>query len=490
MVQFLSIFTGLWAWCTSLFGVETGNNGASPALASELLSAFLIKDITSNVSEFTARNRDFYRNMAARHGSPNYTLHWHFMSASNAYLSDIHQNILFERAFYSLDPTRGHRGTIDKSFIVYSQWAEDWSEQLSFPRFLDVNETAGSIYFDDFSGKTRVMEGPEDAKVIYDPDTQKLILNFNMLTPSSDRQMLTQEVEVLTIDRNSSNPDVITDQIAAANTDKYEYFMAKTEPLMQFEHDNGHRESAEKNWVPIIIQGEVHYLYSLFPLRIIKCVADDATDKLNFNPDKDVTGAMKTCTVKFNGPVVGGSRQTGPVRSGTNWVEYSPGLYFSFARTRVSHKKCSGYALYRPNLVLLRFDVDKNTEEYANPRIIYISEPITKFDDEIFALYSKTGLSNGNKCDDRAIITPGSITRWIPKDGDGSDELDLVVGVNDDINVVVRLMGVDEAINNALIKEPSLKKCQKLAKKGTLMKKAQKSMTEFIEREIVPTKTK
>lgn len=473
MAGFIGMIGKLWYWCFQLFGKETPNSltklgdistSFSP---NDYFNLIFLKDISTNDVDFVSRHVDFYHNMSMRHGAPNYKLHWHFMSGASAYLPDYKANLLIERLFYSLDAGKGHRTIVDKSFIVYSLWNKNWTAPIIPSRFLEVNETAGSIYIDDLSNRTRSMEGPEDPRLIYDPKTKKIHLNFNVMTPKGDRQMFGETIQIT---HSHANKD-------------FEY--KKTEPLAQFEHVRKYRAVTEKNWVPIMIQDELHYLYSLTPLRILKCeknpdISQRSVKNLKRDEGVDVTGFKKTCVVKFKGEAVNKGSQTGALRSGTNWLEYAPGVYFSLARTRIMNPKCS-FAFYRPHLIVMKFDINEKTGEYYDPRILYVSDPITKFDERLFALYTKKGLGSGNSCDDRTVLTPGSISNWNPAE----DLIDVVISINDDVNAVMRIEGFGRLIGKALDNEPSAKKSKAMTRKGTLAIRAEKEMKEYIEKSII-----
>lgn len=469
MAGFLGFLTHIWVWCLRLFGQQPRTQGSSSPDDATIsttgqLEMWNVRDVSANLVEFVATHGDFYRDMSARHGSPNYKLHWHVMSGSGFYHDSVGKNILLERLFYSLDPGKGHRTIIDKSFIAYTPWDANWTMPLAPTQILHVNETAGSIYFDDLTTRTRPMEGPEDTRVIFNPEKETVHLNFNMMTPNGDRQMFAQSVWM------------------NVTSDDYEY--RKTEPLVQFEHEKGFRAQTEKNWVPIIIQGHVHYLYSLAPLRIILCeregTSHDAFEKRD--EKNDVTSYKKRCHVKYKGDPVSVGSQMSALRSGTNWVEFSPGVYFSFARTSIRYEKCA-YAIYRPNLVVLKFNIRPENGEYVDPRIIYVSEPIVRFDSRIFALYDQEGLSNGDKCDDRAVLIPGSIPRWTGMEN--GDSTDVIFCVNDDMTVLAQMHGVGATVQAALDAEPSLKQSLAMTRKGTLAARAEKETRRFAEKSFI-----
>ena len=326
------------------------------------------------------------------------------------------------------------------------------------------------MYTDDLIQPSRTMEGPEDPRVIYDQENDEISLNFNALTPIEDRQMFGQKIKLF--------------------RDDHKIIYNKTEPLIQFEHIKGYRAGTEKNWVPILIKGELNYIYSLSPLRILKCEAEPESISLksvktkNTVPDKkkDVSTFKNVCRVQFKGEAVDSGSQTGALRSGTNWVEHSPGVYFSFARTRIMHEKCS-HAIYRPHLVVLKFNIDAKSGAYSDPHIISVSEPITDFDEKLFNLYAKKGMSSGNKCDDQAVLTPGSISHWTGMSSDeDSDIADVVISINDDMNVLLKIKGFGQVVQMALDSVPSMKQTRSISKKGILVVRAEREMKNFVEK--------
>lgn len=472
MAGFVEFFGRFWVWCISLFGGQkyTGENGGDniPNITS-FLELLQISDVTSIGNDLLSRNVDFYRNMSLRHGAPNYKLNWHFMSGAATFVPKLNSNILFERLFYSLDAGKGHRSIVDKSFVVFTQWSSDWTYPLAPTQFLKVNETVGSMYTDDLVQPSRTMEGPEDPRVIYNIEKDEINLNFNALTPIEDRQMFGQTINIF--------------------RDGYELKYEKLEPLVQFEHPKGYRADTEKNWVPILIKGELHYVYSLSPLRILKCNVEQEISAKNLPKNskdselkKDVSQYKKVCRVQFKGEAVDSGSQTGALRSGTNWVEHSPGVYFSFVRTRIMHKKCS-YAIYRPHLIVMKFNIDAKTGAYSDPHLISVSEPITVFDSKLFDLYVKKGLATGNKCDDEAVLTPGSISHWTGiSQNEDSDIADVIISINDDMTALLKIRGFGQAVQKAIDSAPSFRQSRKISKKGTLVVKAEREMKKFVEK--------
>lgn len=484
-MSLLTFFNQVWMWCLSLFGGQNRTNtlsanDSSPKSPTDLLNMTQLLDVTGNEMSFISSHTDFYRNLSLRHGAPNFKLNFHFMSGAAIYHSQLDQNILFERLFYSLDEGKGHRAIVDKSFVLYTPWTSDWTAPSGPSQLLPVNETAGSIYADDFGNTTRCMEGPEDPRVILDEGRDQVHVNFNIMTPSSDRQMFGKSYSIDELTTGEREDDSETEKENSPHLK-----IQPVEKLTQFQHAKGYRAGTEKNWVPIMIQGELHYVYSLAPLRILKCqlptteTANAASAGGKSPKREDVTDYKKICTVQFKGEPVDSGSQTGALRSGTNWVEFSPGVYFSLARTRFMHKKCS-YGLYRPHLIIMRFEVDSKSGAYSKPRIIYASEPITRFDDQIFQKYLNRGLGNGDKCDDRAVLTPGSISHWTGME-DG-DRADVIISVNDDLNVMLRFTGMGAAVQAALNAEPTTKKSRFMSGKNAVTVKAEREMKKFIEK--------
>ena len=372
-----------------------------------------VKDLTTNFEEFKIESKNLIHELEKRSKNSFEKKHfWHFMSGSSAFFPDIGKNILIERAFQCVGPGHGYEcpplHNLQKSFIAYSLWSKDWSTKLARTRILNINESAGTIYRDDLGLVQRVCEGPEDSRAFYNPTTAEFNINFNMLDMKESRAMF----------------------FRAFKFDKKRYFDAprSASANLKLLHSFGIRRRTEKNWTPILINGEAHYVYSLAPLRIIKCEPSNLLSK--------------TCNVMFDGAQISSQfAQTGKLRGGTNWIEHSPGIFFSLARTRVIHR-CN-YPLYRPNLVVIKFAVDLESKQYTNPQLIHVSAPVIELDEVLFKLFeNKTKLASN-----RLILTPGSITNWT---GEESDILDIVIGVNDDISSLVQVKGLGSAISNII----------------------------------------
>lgn len=396
-------------------------------LVSNYLEVVQITDATSNTTSFLIQNNDFSNNMAYRHRLPSHKLYWHLFSGAAAFVPNLNSNILFERLIYSLQQGKGAHACPSKSFILFTQWDKNWTAPIGPSKILNVQENGGSLYLDDFGGRSRVVEGPEDARTIHVIKSDEIHINFNALTPVSDRQMFRQTVKF-----SESNSELNYQKIG---------------PLVQFEHESQYRAKVEKNWTPILIKEELHYIYSLNPLRILKCEENKIISRYyrNRRNTENVLPNKKVCKVQFNGLPVNRGMQTGLLRGGTNWVEHSPGIFFSFARSRCDHRKCSK-SIYRPHLIVMKFKINESTGFYSDPRIIFVSSPITEFDDLLFGFHAAKGLSSGNKCDDNGILTPGSISNW----SRDSDIADVIISVNDDVNILLQIKGIDRTIQDIL----------------------------------------
>lgn len=412
----ISLLLILFLWLASVSTTSSMINLDSNSNAKTTGSLQIIKivDVTTDSKGFAARNEDFVSSLSELHDLSNDDLNWHLMSGSAAFIPSLKVNILTERLFYNIDPKDGHHSSVECSFILCTPWAKDWTKQVGLGVVLRENEEMIRYY-------SRQFEGPEDARIIYNQEKDEINLNYNALTPIGDRQMF------------SSSIKFYREGHAIKSKTK--------ESLVHLKHRKGYRAKTEKNWTPILIKDELYYVYSLFPLRIIKCdpkfVANNSSDDLKSG----------VCTVKFGGKIVSNDAQTGSLRGGTNWIEHSPGVYFSLGRTRITHRKCQ-FAIYRPNLVVLKFKIDPNTAEYSNPKKISFSSAITKFDKALFDLYAKKRPTIDDKCDDEAILTPGSISQWTGMSA--ADVADVVISVNDDMNVMLRIKGFGRAVQNVL----------------------------------------
>ena len=59
----------------------------------------------------------------------------------------------------------------------------------------------------------------------------------------------------------------------------------KLEPLIQFEHPQGY-QLERKELGTNSDKGELHYIYSLSPLRILKCEVENGKENIEENPKK------------------------------------------------------------------------------------------------------------------------------------------------------------------------------------------------------------
>ena len=64
---------------------------------------------------------------------------------------------------------------------------------------------------------------------------------------------------------------------------------------------------------------------------------------------------------------------------------------------------------------------------------------------------------------------------------EGSDVADVIISVNDDMNVLLKIKGFGHAVQKYLDSAPNSKKSRSISKKGTLIFRAEKEMKSFVE---------
>ena len=180
----------------------------------------------------------------------------------------------------------------------------------------------------------------------------------------------------------------------------------------------------EINWVPLVVNGTLHFTYSFDPLRVIQC------------PDLDqypiiwchmVYMASEDPTYKFN-------EWIDAFRGGSPWVHYEENYYISFAHTHyqyikemTSNESFVEGGIYSANMAVLKV-VPGPTPTF---RIVYISDPM---------LFNHRLLRSGDITRSKSINWPfvfpvGVILR-------NRDVADIGVHVNDARGFILRFHGL------------------------------------------------
>ena len=315
----------------------------STVCADDFVRLIFVKDVSTHPSEHLETSLSMLQKDALITGR---SVYWHVLSASAAtFIPELGANFVFERLFYSYQSLRGSRARVERNFILVTPWDLYWNRPLMSPAVLRLpSEANGAIYSTRKQTKrgssrlrTRSFEGPEDTRVSTDFTNRTVILNFNIRTPLlPGRQMFGLSLTFDELQRwalpapfISASPKPLAGILSEA-------------PLVQFTHADGFRHRLEKNWTPLVFKGQLYYVYSLSPLRVLQCshtlsrevtVADLLQNELDPNH-----GAVDSCVVAFGGEAVGEGMQSGGLRGGTNWLEFGPpgsGIFFGLARSHV-----------------------------------------------------------------------------------------------------------------------------------------------------------
>ncbi|GAM87357.1 hypothetical protein ANO11243_053810 [Dothideomycetidae sp. 11243] len=302
--------------------------------------------------------------------------------------------------------TKGTRTWPIISFLSGQIYDQDWVEQkdfvidwkgrkVSFPCVFDIPSPyalGGFAY------------GPEDPRIVLEadvPDAEPVIL-FNMA--------------------------VDIDTLQSRSMHAFRPFSNTTVRLYQTGHFG--KYEVEKNWMPFFYSNEtldrrrgpsdeLHVVYDIRPLRILKCNLDSGSckpvylqymkDELHRKPKEDVG-------------FLGGGTNLEPVKLGPN----SSGLqaYIGFPRSHTS-VGCTTDSIYRPELMIM-------TVEAGRFHIMYLSQP-TDFGT---AVLSQAAVDD--PCGEGRILIANSIARWDQQ----NDIMTLTISVDDATTQVVRLKGV------------------------------------------------
>ncbi|CAL9727693.1 hypothetical protein MOUN0_A03796 [Monosporozyma unispora] len=202
-------------------------------------------------------------------------------------------------------------------------------------------------------------------------------------------------------------------------------------------------KSTEKNWSPFLhpnadynyselSRGYIHFVYSLSPIRILRCSLDDGS-----------------CTEEFSKETLGLSDNNNfdGLRGGTQFVPLPRGLpgvkgkniWVSFGKTHTKNCGC-GPKFYRPTLVVMIEEKGIYHLELVAPGIDFGIEPLN------------FGMS-GTSCNGANVLTPNSIVSWYVASQDRSkhsfeDYLTITVSEADAVTKRVVVKGVLDYILN------------------------------------------
>jgi beta-1,2-mannosyltransferase len=285
------------------------------------------------------------------------------------------------------------RGQIfDQNWKHMDNYTISWAgREISFPTFFQIPAVwwEGGSYF-----------GPEDPRVILEnvEDAEPVIV-FNMIlnAPRNPRAMwlyrpFSNTTAVLTIRGEERKP-----------TEK------NWAPFFHNDDDSDGEDGISR--APMT---DLHFVYSLHPLRVLKCTIEDGACDWVFQQE-----VPRVLAVSHDDP-------HGEMRGGTNFVRVPiqgvSGLrvYAGFPRTHLNF--CNAGATYRPELVLL-----------------------AGFGTSFHIAFASTALTFNlsradNACGEGRMLIPGGILRW--DYAHRQDKLDLLLSVSDAQNRVVQIYGL------------------------------------------------
>ena len=196
------------------------------------------------------------------------------------------------RTYWTINRIYYYKGRTYTHPIFSYLWWEEWNET--------GNQRVGSgilpIFIPQHKDKKDKPEGPEDPRLFEDPDGHVCFV-FSMLD-------LDDHVKIWMYNATSER------QVALHSPDGRE------------------PHSVEKNWTPIVIDGNVKFIFSYKPLTIIAC--DFFSGACHFDHTQERNPGI------------------GAFHGGSNWVPwYDSGYYIAFARTAFWGR------IHRPSLIVL-----------------------------------------------------------------------------------------------------------------------------------------
>ncbi|KAL7752112.1 Beta-mannosyltransferase 1 [Sorochytrium milnesiophthora] len=375
------------------------STGCYPRAAGEHISVRQARDLTVNVTHFSHIFKDWF---IFDHTPDS----WAAMSGSGVWLDSQQVYVTSTRMMLKPQDCKSPCQLAKESFVYLQAWDADFRPtQLRYRVGEDymlgipIEGRVARIY--DVSGGDW-WRGPEDARMHSD-DYGNLIMTFNMGDTHS-RQYWTYNVT----DGN----------------------LLKLKTLDE-------EGRWEKNWAPVVLGGDLHFIYSFDPLRLLHC--SNRGTGCSFVVGRDTQG------------IAG-------LRGGTPFVRYGNTHYYvGFPRT--AHN-CHCGRFYRPHIailyappLMLNDTVESNEIDYGRVDLVYISEPI---DFHRVALQPPYTPPNPPEiCG--SYLLPCGFLRWDladPHAAPGSnatvDRAFIEVSVQDSANVVIEFSGLEAIVANAI----------------------------------------
>ncbi|KAH8435409.1 Beta-mannosyltransferase 1 [Aspergillus melleus] len=298
--------------------------------------------------------------------------HWSQFAGSGVWLPHLLVYLVVSRVAFTRPSTSGPTISFLRAQVFDAAWKHmdgyviSWEgRKIQFPTILDIPALwrEGGSYF-----------GPEDPRTILDPaaDTEPIIV-FNMIM------------------NETGNPRVMW---------IHRPFSGVTVPLtIQGEQ----REKAEKNWAPFFHESTgdggtskiahvyLHFVYSLSPLRVLKCRIEDGICDWVYK--QHISGDLDVPHMDPHGEMHGGTNFVPVPFSRTSEVQ----VYAGFPRTRLTF--CKTGATYRPELVLL-------TGSGEHFHVAFASGPLG-FE---HSLLSQQQIDH--TCEDGRLLIPSGLMAW------------------------------------------------------------------------------
>ncbi|KAL7752115.1 Beta-mannosyltransferase 1 [Sorochytrium milnesiophthora] len=191
------------------------------------------------------------------------------------------------------------------------------------------------------------------------------------------------------------------------------------------------QDTIQKNWAPFFIDNMMHFVYNFNPLRVLRCE--------NHNSHCKFVVGNKASAVSS-------------LRGGTPFRRYRDTDYFvGIPRTA---QDCSCGRFYRPHVAVLhapRVNSSTTAVDYARMDLVYVSEPI---DFDRVPLRPPYVNGTGNEvC--KSLLLPCGFLRWDLGFLGGADQALFELSVNDTMNVVVKVQGLERLVQDAIADDVS-----------------------------------
>ncbi|CAH1779389.1 unnamed protein product [Owenia fusiformis] len=178
----------------------------------------------------------------------------------------------------------------------------------------------------------------------------------------------------------------------------------------------------DSNWVPLVVDDTLHFVYTMDPLRVLKCTKEQNMD-ITCHFIKSIDTTLEK--YPFN-------QNTDFLHGGSSFLPYKKSYYINVALSTLSYKdnQNSTSPLYGAHIVLLK----------AYPfRIVYVSERLRIHPD----LYNNIPIVRNNFIRYPFFHPFGLIV-------ENSDTIDIGIHINDYRSFIVRVTGIETVLDDAI----------------------------------------